>query len=66
MKTLVLAAALSSATLPVYAGTSEAPQMDITVITQSAATADAQQWIVPAVFSVFFCLSVAAQGHQYK
>ena len=49
MKKIVLAAAIASAAVPAYSGTEQAPQMDVTVISQGAGGV-ATQFIVPAIF----------------
>lgn len=50
MKKILLAAALATAASTATAGTTEQPQMDVTVISQGAATSANMQWLVGLTF----------------
>ena len=56
MKKIILAVALAGASVPAHAGSNEAPQMDVTVITQGAGASGAQAYIVPLVFLTMIVL----------
>ena len=62
MRKLVLALILASATTPALAGTTETPQMDVTVITQGAAGGMSQQWLIPVVFTAILLVLIGGPG----
>jgi len=55
MKKIILAATITAASVPAYAGTEQTPQMDVTVISQGTGGA-ATQFIVPAIFLAMLIL----------
>ena len=65
MKRLVLAAACAGMAQPLFAGTSQAPQLDVAVISQGANAASIQQWIVPAVFVGMLLLVISTPASHH-
>ena len=56
MKKLVLATAIALSASTAMAGTEVQPQMDVTVISQGAATSMDQGWLVPVAFTFILFL----------
>ncbi len=59
MKKVLLASAISLAATSASAGTAEQPNMDVTVISQSASGSSAQSWVVPAAFAALLIVMLA-------
>ena len=62
MKKTLLAAALAFAATSANAGSTETPKMDVTVITQGAASSASQSWVVPAAFAALLIILFANLG----
>lgn len=56
MKNLLLATAIALPATAAMAGTEAQPQMDVTVISQGAATSMDQGWLVPTTFLLILLL----------
>ena len=62
MKKTLLAAAFAMAATSAVAGTEAQPSMDVTVITQNAAGAMSQEWLIPSIFAVLLVILVGGMG----
>ncbi len=63
MKKSLLALAIASAATTATAGTTEAPNMDVTVITQSAGAGMTQDWIVPFIMAALLIVLLGSGGY---
>ena len=62
MKKTLLAASMAMAAASATAGTVEQPNMDVTVITQSAAGGMEQQWLVPTILVAVLLVVIGGMG----